>query len=89
VPIFLQSGSLDLLEPSGPVQASNGITLPYSGDPLNLQMSETHILVRLLQMYFPRNWKFGLTLSFIHSFNPYKFITNLKDMEHVNISNAI
>ena len=28
VPIVLKSGSLDLLEPSGPVQACNGIALP-------------------------------------------------------------
>jgi hypothetical protein len=25
----------------------------------NLHMSETCILIRLLRMYFPRNWKFG------------------------------
>jgi hypothetical protein len=29
VPIFLKSGSLNLLEPSGPVQACNGITFYY------------------------------------------------------------
>jgi hypothetical protein len=28
VPIVLKSGSLDLLEPSGPVQACNGTALP-------------------------------------------------------------
>jgi hypothetical protein len=33
---------------------------PYSGILLNLQMSETRILIRLLRMYFPRNWEFGL-----------------------------
>jgi hypothetical protein len=32
VPIELISGSLNLLEPSGPVKACNGITLPFSGD---------------------------------------------------------
>jgi len=32
VPIVLKSGNLTLLEPSGPVQACNGIALPlYSG----------------------------------------------------------
>jgi hypothetical protein len=36
---------------------------PYSGVPLNLQMSETRILISLLQMYFPRNWEFGSALS--------------------------
>jgi hypothetical protein len=28
VPIVLKSGSLNLLEPSGPVKGCNGITLP-------------------------------------------------------------
>jgi hypothetical protein len=32
VPIVLKSGSLSLLEPSGPVQACNGIALPYRAD---------------------------------------------------------
>jgi hypothetical protein len=30
VPIVMKSGSLNLLEPSGPVKAFNGITLPLS-----------------------------------------------------------
>jgi len=29
VPIVLKSGSLNLLEPSGPVQACNGTALPF------------------------------------------------------------
>ena len=29
MPSVLRSGSLNLLEPSGPVQASNGISLPF------------------------------------------------------------
>jgi len=29
VPIVLKSGSLNLLEPSGPVQSCNGIALPF------------------------------------------------------------
>jgi hypothetical protein len=32
VSIFLKSGSLNLLEPSGPVKACNGIALPYVFD---------------------------------------------------------
>jgi hypothetical protein len=36
-----------------------GAVVPWSGFPLNLQMSETRILIRLLRMYFPRNWEFG------------------------------
>jgi hypothetical protein len=30
VPIILKSGSLNLLEPSGPVQACNGLALPFT-----------------------------------------------------------
>jgi hypothetical protein len=41
---------------------------PYSGVPLNLKMNETHILIRLLQMYFPWTWKFGSALSKIRNF---------------------
>ena len=29
MPIVLKSGNLNLLEPSGPVQACNGIALPF------------------------------------------------------------
>jgi len=29
VPIVMKSGSLNLLEPSGPVEACNGIVLPF------------------------------------------------------------
>jgi hypothetical protein len=39
-----------------------------NGVPLNLQMSETGILIRLLRMYFPRNWEFGLALSKLRNF---------------------
>jgi hypothetical protein len=40
-----------------------GAVAPWSGVSLNLQMSETHILIRLLRMYFPRNSEFGSALS--------------------------
>jgi hypothetical protein len=32
------------------------------------KMSETRILVRLLRMYFPRNWEFGSALSKLRNF---------------------
>ena len=32
------------------------------------KMSESRILVRLLQMYFPRNWEFGSALSKLRNF---------------------
>jgi hypothetical protein len=36
---------------------------PLLGVTLNLQMSETRILIRLLQMYLPQNREFGSALS--------------------------
>ena len=32
------------------------------------KMSESRILVRLLRMYFPRNWEFGSALSKLRNF---------------------
>jgi hypothetical protein len=37
-------------------------------DTLNLQTNETHILIRLLLMYFQRNWEFGSALSKLQNF---------------------
>jgi hypothetical protein len=45
-----------------------GPVAPYSGVPLNLQMNETHNLIRLLRVYIPRNWEFGSALANIHNF---------------------
>jgi hypothetical protein len=41
---------------------------PLSGVLLNLQMSEPRILIRLLRIYFPRNWEFGLALLNLRNF---------------------
>jgi hypothetical protein len=53
-----------------------GAVAPYSGVPLNLQMSETRILIRLLRMYFPRNWNsaqlfqnFGISVGSLNPLN--------------------
>jgi hypothetical protein len=35
-------------------------------------MNETHILITLLQMYFPWNWKFGSALSKLWNFGVYR-----------------
>jgi hypothetical protein len=40
-----------------------GAVAPYSGVLLNLEMSETLILIRLLLVYFPWNWKFSSAFS--------------------------
>jgi hypothetical protein len=41
-----------------------GAVAPYSGVPLNLQMSETRIVIRLLRIYFPRISEFGSASEF-------------------------
>jgi hypothetical protein len=45
-----------------------GAVAPQSGFPLNFQINETHILIRLLQMYIPRNWEFGSALTKLRIF---------------------
>jgi hypothetical protein len=45
-----------------------GAVTPWSGVPLNLQMSETRILIRLLRMYFPQKLEFGSALSKLRNF---------------------
>jgi hypothetical protein len=50
-----------------------GAVAPYSGVPLNLQINETHILIRLLRMFIPRNWKFGSALAKLRNFGGWGF----------------
>jgi hypothetical protein len=54
--------------PEGRENGDLGAVAPSQGVPLNLQMSETRILFRLLQMYFPRNREFGSALSKLRNF---------------------
>jgi hypothetical protein len=52
-------GSTNSVEDREQRERGPGAVAPWSGVSLNLQMSETHIMIRLLWMYFPRNWEFG------------------------------
>jgi hypothetical protein len=63
-----RGGLTNSTEDRGQRERRSGGGSPYSGVPLNLQMSETRILVRLLRMYFPRNWEFGSSLSKVQNF---------------------
>jgi hypothetical protein len=45
-----------------------GVVAPKSMVPLNLQMNETHILIRLLRMYIPRKWDYGSALAKLRNF---------------------
>jgi hypothetical protein len=56
------------LRTEGRENGNLGAVAPWSVVPLNLQMSETRILIRLLWMYFPWNWKFGLALLKLRNF---------------------
>jgi hypothetical protein len=56
------------LKTAGRENGDLGAVAPSSGVPLNLQMRETRILIRLLRMYFPRNREFGSALSKLRNF---------------------
>jgi hypothetical protein len=65
---FLGGGQQIQLRTEG---RENGVldeVAPYSGVPLNLQMTKTRILIRLLRIYFPRNWEFGAALPKLRNF---------------------
>jgi len=53
VPIVLKSGSLNLLEPSGPVQAPNGIALPFYSLGTHLP---SHSHSKMQNSYIPRKY---------------------------------
>jgi hypothetical protein len=65
---FFRGGSTNWVEDRGQREWGSGGSSPYSAVPLNLQMSETHILIRVLRMYFSRNCEFGLALSKLWNF---------------------
>jgi hypothetical protein len=65
---FRGAGSTNLVEERGSRERGSGGGSPKSGVPLNSQVSDTCILIRLLWMHFPRNWEFGSTLSKLRNF---------------------
>jgi hypothetical protein len=67
---FFSAGGVQLilLRREGRENGDLGAVVPYSGAPLNLQMSETRILIRLLRMYFPWNREFSSALSKLQNF---------------------
>jgi hypothetical protein len=56
------------LRTEGREKGDLGVIAPQSGVLLNLKMSETRILISLLQMYFSWNWEFGSALSKLQNF---------------------
>jgi hypothetical protein len=61
-------GSTNSDEDRGQRELWSGDSSPLVRVSLNLQMSETRILIRLFRMYFPRNWEFGSALSKLRNF---------------------
>jgi hypothetical protein len=67
--ILFGGGSPNSIEDRGQKERGSGGGSPLLGVvPPNLQMSETHILIRLLWMYFSQNWEFGSALSKLQIF---------------------
>jgi hypothetical protein len=65
---FFGEGLTNSIEDRGQRERGSGGGSPYSGVPLNLQINETRILIRLLQMYIPRSWEFGSALAKLRNF---------------------
>jgi hypothetical protein len=60
----LRTGSCRILLPFCRTSWGAGVT----NAAIQQKMSEPRILVRLLRMYFPRNWEFGSALSKLWNF---------------------
>jgi hypothetical protein len=75
MPIFLKSGSLNLLEPSGRVKACNGIALP---------LAFTHWLLELVDACNETNLK--RYLSSIYSVTIPLHVSGLLAAQHQNVA---
>jgi hypothetical protein len=56
-------GSKNSVEDRWQRERGSGGSSPLAGVLFNLKRSETRIFIRLLRMYFPRNWEFSSALS--------------------------
>jgi hypothetical protein len=61
-------GSTNLVEGTGQTERGSGGGSPLIRGSTQFAKSDTRILIRLLRMYFPRNWEFGLALSKLRNF---------------------
>jgi hypothetical protein len=52
VPIVLKSGNVNFLEPSGPVQACNGIALPFTAPYFQFSMHVQQLILITKQQYY-------------------------------------
>jgi hypothetical protein len=67
--------STNSVDDRGQRERGTGGISPLVRDSTQLQMSETCILIRLFQMYFPQNWEFGSALSKLRNFGGRGFAT--------------
>jgi hypothetical protein len=81
--LFGGGGSKIRVRTEGRENGDLGAAAPKSGVPLNLQMSETRILIRSLRMYFPRNWEFGSALSKLRNFGKGGWGVGLNPLNHL------
>jgi hypothetical protein len=69
VPIVLKSGSLNFLEPSGPVQACNGIALPFTcicTSRISFKLYEYVFNLSLISFIFIRSYNVYCTIDLIN-----------------------
>ena len=91
VPIVFKSGSLNLLEPSGPVQACNGIALPLQGESRTPCMKRENLVKNLSNcVRFPRRSKLLGTGSNSVNCDPWPlyYSTCLKTKDMTNSSDV-
>jgi hypothetical protein len=79
-------GSTNSVEDRGQREWGSG-----GGSPLvmSLQMNETHILIRLLRMYIPRNWVFGSALAKLRNYEGGAPRYATEYLYHNNVTNLI
>jgi hypothetical protein len=62
--LFREGGSKNSVEERGQRERGSGGGSPVFRVTIKFAKNETHILIRLLRMYIPRNWEFGSALAF-------------------------
>ena len=67
VPIVLKSGSVNLLEPSGPVQACNGIALPLHEDRHTFAITSRSVLLRMRNVSDKSCTENQIYITFFHA----------------------
>ena len=67
MPIILKSGRLNLLEPSGPVQACNGIALPFLAYTIAAMLLSSRQRDRQCSTYNVTIWRIRVTIVVVET----------------------